>query len=140
MILLSEITTKQFFKANYLKEMFEKFEQKEISIAQFCREENIHASKFYHWKSRYDKNGIEGLIDCRKGTSYKLTQDMVRYLQKIKTRKPNNSGIDIANKLKSKFGLKVSPRQIQRILKENGLNDSIGRKPGKKILKKQNSI
>ena len=133
---MSEITTKQFFKANYLKKMFEKFEQKKISIAQFCREEDIYPSKFYYWKSRYDKKGIEGLIDCRKGTSYNLTRDMVRYIQKIKTRKPNNSGIDIANKLKSKFGLKVSPRQIQRVLKESGLNDPIGRKPGKKILKK----
>lgn len=132
---MGEITTKQFFKASDLKEMFERFEQRKISVAQFCREEHIHPSKFYYWKCGYEKKGIERLIDRRKGTSYKLTCDKVRYIQKIKTKKPDYSGIDIANKLKSKFGLRVSPRQIQRILNESGLNDPIGRKQGKKLKK-----
>jgi len=45
------------------------------------------------------------------------------------------SASDISMRIENKFNTKISDRHIQRILKELGLNDPVGRKIGKPIKK-----
>lgn len=54
---------------------------------------------------------------------------------KIKDHK--KSGADIARGIKINFGVEINRSQINRKIKELGLNNNVGRKPGKPIKKNE---
>jgi transposase len=120
-------TNKQLGKAVFISEIFERFEKTELSIREFCRKEGIHTSRFYYWKDRFYQQGRKGLIDRRHGQLHKITEPIKQYIQSIAS--------DISMRIEKKFNTKISDRHIQRILKELGLNDPVGRKTGKPIKK-----
>jgi len=129
------ITNKQLQKAKELADLFEDYKKSNMSPTNFCKERGIHTSKFYYWKKRYESDGIAGLIDQRRGTSYKITEEERAFIQKTKIEDSFKSGRDIAEMTKKKFNMSITRQHINNILKELGLNDHVGRKTGKPIKK-----
>ena len=132
---MSAITEKRLEKAKILADTFERFKKSGLSPIEFCKQEGIHTSRFYYWKERYQKKGMNGLVDRREGAAYKITEDVREYIRDIKKKDELKSGADISRMIKKRFGKKVSVFHVQRILKELGLNDPVGRKSGKPIKK-----
>ncbi len=132
---MNEITNKQLEKAIFMVKVFERYEKATLSVREFCRKEGIHTSKFYYWKERFHQQGKKGLVDRREGRPYKVKETVKQYIQRVKIRDPLKSASDISELIENRFNKKVSDRHIQRVLKELGLNDPIGRKPGKPIKK-----
>ena len=128
-------TNKQLEKAVFLDGIFKRFEKSKLSVRDFCRKEGIHTSRFYYWKDRFYQQGRKGLIDRRHGQSHKITEPIKQYIQSVKIKDPLKSASDISTRIENKFNTKISDRHIQRVLKELGLNDPVGRKTGKPIKK-----
>ena len=118
-----------------MSNLFERYEESNLPIRKFCKKEGIHTSKFYYWKDRYQQEGKKGLMDKRQGNPYKVKKTVKQYIQWVKIKDPLKSAPDISKLIKKKFNKDVSDRHIQRILKELGLNDTVGRKSGKPIKK-----
>ena len=133
--MMGMVTNKQLQKAKELADLFGDYKKSKMSPTKFCKERGIHTSKFYYWKKRFESNGPSGLIDQRKGTSYKITEVERAFIQKTKITDRLKSGKDIAEMTKNKFNKSITRRHIINILKELGLNDHVGRKTGKPIKK-----
>jgi transposase len=69
------VTNKQLQKSKELADLFEDYKKSKMSPIKFCKERGIHTSKFYYWIKRFESKGMAGLIDQRKGTSYKITEN-----------------------------------------------------------------
>jgi transposase len=132
---MSEITNKRIEKAIDMTKLFERYERSNLSVRAFCEKEGIHTSKFYYWKNRYQQEGKRGLVDKRQGKPHKVKDTIKQYIQRVKIKNPLKSASDISELVKKKFNKDVSDRHIQRILRELGLNDPVGRKSGKPIKK-----
>jgi len=128
-------TNKQLEKAVFISEIYERFEKTGLSVREFCRKEGIYTSKFYYWRNRFYQQGRKGLMDRRQGQLHKITEPIKQYIQSVKIKDPLKSASDISMRIEKKFNTKISDRHIQRILKELGLNDHVGRKTGKPIKK-----
>ncbi len=132
---MSAITEKRLEKVKILADMFERYEKSGLPPTEFCRLEGIHTSKFYYWRDRYQRKGTNGLVDRREGEAYKITVDVREYIRDVKKKGMLKSGADIQRMIKKRFGKQVSVFHVQRILRELGLNDPVGRKPGKPLKK-----
>ena len=115
--------------------LFERYEESSLAVRKFCKKEGIHTSKFYYWRDRYQREGKKGLVDKRQGNAYKVKDTIRQHIQRVKIKDPLKSASDISKQIKKKFNNDVSERHIQRILKELGLNDAVGRKSGKPLKK-----
>ncbi len=129
------VTNKQIQKSKELANLFEDYKKSKMPPTKFCEERDIHTSKFYYWKKRFESKGIAGLIDQRKGTPYKITEMERAFIQKTKVTKRLKSGKDIAEMTKKKFNKPITRQHANNILRELGLNDPVGRKTGKPIKK-----
>ena len=134
-VIAQMVTNKQIKKMKKLEKMFTEHEKSGLSVTKFCKQKGIHESQFYYWKPRYEKQKEAGLIDRRKGVSYKITVEIKDYIREIKMNNSLKSGPDIAKLIKKKFRTEISDFHVQRVLKELGLNDPVGRKTGKRFKK-----
>ncbi len=132
---MNKTTNKQIEKTISMADLFERYGKSPLSLRMFCEEEGIYTSKFYYWKTRYQQEGKKGLVDKRRGKPHKVKDAMKQYIQTAKIKNPLRSASDISKLVKKEFNIEVSDRHIQRVLKELGLNDSVGRKAGKPIKK-----
>ena len=137
LVIAQLVTNKQIKKVKQLEKIFTKYEKSGLSVAKFCKQKGIHESKFYYWRPRYEKQKEAGLIDRRKGVTYKVTADVKEYIREIKKNDRLKSGPDIAKRIKNKFGMEISDFHVQRVLKKLGLNDPVGRKTGKRFKKNE---
>lgn len=128
---MASSTEKRLEKVRQLADMFERSRKSGLSPTKFCEREGIHTSKFYYWKARFQEEGTNGLVDKRQGVAYKVTEEVRAYIRDVKLKDRMKSGSDISRMIGRKFGKTVSVFHVQRILKELGLNDPRGRKPGK---------
>ena len=135
---MNEITNKQLENAIYMAEIFKRFEETNLTVREFCKKQSIHTSKFYYWKNRYHQQGKRGLVDRRKGMPHKIKETVKQHIQRLKIKDPLKSASDISKLVEKRFNKKVCIRHIQRVLKELGINDPVGRKPGKQLKKKGN--
>lgn len=135
-VIAQMVTKKQIRKMKQLEKMFTEHEKSGLSVSKFCKQKGIHESLFYYWKPRYEKQKEVGLIDRRKGVSYKVTVEIKDYIREIKKNNRLRSGPDIAKMIKKKFRTVISDFHVQRILKELGQNDPVGRKTGKRFKEK----
>lgn len=132
---MSAITEKRLEKARELAKMFEDFGKSGLGPTEFCKKAGMHTSRFYYWRSRYRKEGIKGLVDRREGTAHKITGQVKEFIRDVKMADRLKSSYDISKMVEKRFNKKVRPRHIRAVLEELGLNDPVGRKPGKPIKK-----
>lgn len=128
-------TNKQLQKMKQLEQMFIQYEQSDLSVSEFCKKNDIHRSHFYYWESRYKQRKESGLIDQRGGVSYKVTEDKRKFIVKYKIKNPLSSCRDIAVRFNKEFGMDIHFTRAAQILKDEKLNDPVGRKTGKPIKK-----
>jgi len=128
-------TTKQLQKMKWLEQMFVQYEQSGLTVSDFCKKNGIQRSKFYYWRQRYEEQKESGLIDRRKGTAYKVTKDKRNFIVQYKIKNPLSSCKDIEDEFKKKFRTDIHFTWVAQILREEKLNDSVGRKAGKTVKK-----
>ena len=128
-------TTKQLEKMKRLERMILHHDESGLSIAEFCRREGIHESKFHYWKQRFQKQGGPGLIDQRRGKAFKVMKSRRNFIVHYKLKNPLSSSRDIAEKFENRFRMKITSRRVSQILRKEGLNDPVGRKTGKPVKK-----
>lgn len=133
--MIQTATTKQLRKMKRLERMFSQHEKSGLTILEFCKKKGIHRSKFYYWERKYKEQKEAGLIDRRKGTSYKIIKERRQFIVKWKIKNPLLSSKDIAVKFEEKYRMKITPQHISRIIRKENLNDPKGRKIGKPIKK-----
>ena len=125
----------KFAHAKKWKGIIDRFELRTVNVREFCNYERVDCSTLYRNLQKYRDANFDGLIDHRHGTSYKITLPIKKYIMESKIKNNKKSGADIANGIKNKFGVEISRSQINRKLKELGLNDPAGRKTGKRLKK-----
>ena len=76
---MREFTNKRLAKAQFMANIFEKYDKANLPVRDFCEKEGIQTSKFYYWRGRFSKEGLKGLVDKRQGKPYKATEDVKRY-------------------------------------------------------------
>lgn len=128
-------TNKQLDKMKRLERLFQQQEKSGLSILDFCEKHDINRSTFYYWKQRYEEHAAKGLIDKRKGVPYKAAKDKRKYILETKLKNPLMSSRDIAEKFERRFRMRITARRVSQILREEDLNDPVGRKTGKPIKK-----
>lgn len=128
-------TTKQLEKMRRLDRMIHQQHESGLSIAEFCRREDIQESKFHYWKRKFKERGEPGLIDQRKGKAHKVTKSRRNFIVHYKLKNPLSSSQDIAEKFESRFRMKITSRRVSQILRKEDLNDPVGRKTGKPVKK-----
>ena len=134
-VIAQMVTNKQIRKMKQLEKMFTEYEKSELSVAKYCKQKGIHESKFYYWKPKYKKQKEAGLIDRRKGTPHKTKDKRRNFIINLKTNKPLLSSKDITLRFEKQFNTKITPRRVSQILREENLNDPVGRKTGKRFKK-----
>ena len=134
-VMVQTTTTKQLEKMRRLDRMIRQQHESGLSIAEFCRREGIHESKFHYWKRKFKERGGPGLIDQRRGKAHKVTRSRRNYIVQYKLKNPLSSSQDIAEKFENRFRMKITSRRVSQILRKEGLNDPVGRKTGKPIKK-----
>ena len=105
---MNAVTNKQLEKAILMIEILKKFEETELSVRDFCKQEGIHTSKLYYWKDRYNHHGKKGLMDKRKGTPYKVRETVKHYIHQLKIKEPLKSASDISQLIEKRYNKKVS--------------------------------
>ena len=128
-------TTKQLEKMKRLERMILHHDESGLSIAEFCRREGIHESKFHYWKRRFQEQGGPGLIDQRRGKAFKVMKSRRNFIVHYKLKNPLSSSRDIAEKFENRFRMRITSRRVSQILREEDLNDPVGRKTGKPVKK-----
>lgn len=78
------VTNKQLEKAHFMADIFERFEKTDLPVRDFCKKEGIHTSKFYYWRDGFRQEGLNGLVDKRRGRSHKVTDEIKQYILDIK--------------------------------------------------------
>lgn len=125
----------KFEHAKKWKAIITRFEKRKVNVRVFCKNENMDCSTLYRNLRKFRKARFDGLIDHRHGTSYKITPSIQKYIMETKIKNNKKSGADIARGIKKNFGVEINRSQINRKLKELGLNDPVGRKTGKRLKK-----
>jgi len=135
-ILTTVLTTaKQLEKMKRLEQMFLQYEGSGLSIAEFCRREGVHESKFHYWKRRFRRQGGPGLIDQRGGKAYKVTKSRRNFIIQYKLNNPLSSCREVSHRFEKRFGTPIDFSRVAQIFREESLNDPVGRKTGKSVKK-----
>lgn len=129
------VTNKQLTKIKQLEKRYIEYEESGLNVTKFCKKFGIHRSKFYYWLPRYEKQKKAGLIDRRMGTPFKTKDQRRNFIINLKINKPLHSSEDISAEFRKKFKTKITSRRVSQILKEENLNDPVGRKTGKRFKK-----
>ena len=95
-------------------------------VTDICKSEGITRATFYNWLNRYNKYGARGLMkkSTRPKTIYpRLTDDTKKTIIKIR-KKTRLNEYAIQSILNSR-GIEVSHATIYKVLKQNGLINSL---------------
>jgi transposase len=88
----------------------------------------VHRSTFRGWCRRYDKDGLEGLIDCRLPEPAESLPDDIQGLVCALRRADGDIGVpEIVSFVRSHHQRRVSESSVKRILKRSGLHRSCGK-------------
>jgi len=73
---------------------------------------------FYEARSAFEEGGLSGLLPKKRGPrgGHKLTEEIVEFLRQEREREESISSRLLAELLHQRYGLKVHPRRIDRVL------------------------
>jgi transposase len=88
------------------------------SIAESAASFGFSRPSYYQIQAAIDEEGIPGLLPQQRGPrrAHKLNEQAMDFLTKILTEEPDLRSSDLADRLKTEFGLKVHSRSIERAL------------------------
>jgi len=90
---------------------------------------NVCERVIHRWWEVYKKEGIEGLVDKRKGKSHKITNEILGHI--LQEGAASIHGKEITNKVKTIYGVSITDSYVNKILAKVGLSNPVGR-PKKK--------
>lgn len=89
---------------------------------------SLSRSSFPRLRARYQRQGLEGLLDTRGGVrSVKVSRDIKQYVRSIKEEAPWLRAGGICEHVKKRFSVEVDISHMGRILQGMGLNAPVGR-------------
>jgi transposase len=103
-------------------------------ISEICAKYNYSRERFYHFKRRFEKEGILGLLDKRGGPKKphkvsKEIEDIIIIKRKDKSGKKNGKNIyTIAQELKKEGIVEISAKTVERVLKKYNLINTNGKR------------
>lgn len=88
------------------------------SIAESAASFGFSRPSYYQIQAAIDEEGIPGLLPQQRGPrrAHKLNEQAMDFLTKILAEEPDLRSSDLADRLKTEFGLKVHSRSIERAL------------------------
>jgi transposase len=100
-------------------EMLRKVEKEDVGVKEAVHLFGMSRQYYYKIKSAFDQNGMAGLLPDKRGPKhpFKLTDDIVGFINKLVKEKPSEANHQIAEKIEAQFNVAVNPRTIQRMRK-----------------------
>ncbi len=100
-------------------EMLRKVGKEKFEIKEAVHLFGMSRQYYYKIKNAFDQKGMAGLLPEKRGPKhpFKLTDDIVRFIDKIIKEKPSLSNQQITEKIKARFKLTLHPRTIERMHK-----------------------
>lgn len=91
-----------------------------LPVAQAARQFGLSRQTFYQTQLAFAEQGMLGLLPERRGPKgpYKLTPEMVAFVQAEHRRQPERPVAELAEELAARFGVRVHPRTIRRALQK----------------------
>jgi transposase len=73
---------------------------------------------FYEAQRGFEREGLAGLITKKRGPrgGHKFTEEVVDFLEKAAASDPSLRSLELAQRVKERFGIAVHPRSIERAL------------------------
>lgn len=73
---------------------------------------------FYEAAAALDERGLAGLIPVRPGPkrAHKLTREVVAFAQELLVADPSLRSVDVAQRIRERYGVRVHPRSVERAL------------------------
>jgi len=99
-----------------------------------CKKYHYSRDMYYYYKSKFDQQGILGLVDEKPGpkTARKRTDEVERMIIELRFKHPSLNMYEIANRL-NQMGFDISARSVSRTLEAHGL--SLKKTKGKRLRK-----
>jgi len=103
-------------------------QDQEKSISQAARDANVDWKTMKSWVTRYEKEGIQGLLNKPRGGSKPVSEEDKKHIIKLKAENRHRSARKIRDILAKNGGPKLGRQTIWRILKGAGENKRAKRK------------
>lgn len=89
------------------------------SIAQAAGEFGLSRPTIYQARSQFQAGGLEGLLPHKRGPKqpHKLTAEVCQFLQEERQADPHLAGLELARRVRRRFGLTLHRRTIEKALK-----------------------
>ncbi|MDI6785296.1 MAG: helix-turn-helix domain-containing protein [bacterium] len=122
----------QFFKLQDLVQIRYEMLRESItsgkSISEICVKYNYSRERFYHFKKRFEEEGIVGLMNRRGGPKkpHKINKEIEEIIiVKRKNKGKNGKNIyTIAQELKKEGIIEISAKTVERVLKKYNLTNN----------------
>jgi len=113
-----------------------------MSVKDIIKRYKVSRNAFYYWRRRYDREGLLGLFNRKRGTQipHNKTQDKDEtVIIQLASDYPEIDANDIHAIMIQKYNYRGTVRTIERILTKHDLNRPKGRR-SKKSIEKKNQI
>ena len=89
---------------------------------------SLSRSSYPRLRSRYQRHGLEGLLETRGGIRLvKISEDVKHYIRSIKEETPSLRAGEICQQVKKRFSVEVDVSHMGRLLQGMGMNAPVGR-------------
>ena len=99
-------------------EMLRRVREDGVSVLMAAKAFGFSRVSYYQIQQAYDQQGLAGLMPRQRGPrhAHKLTEDVMSFVSTCKNKESTMQAIDLANRIRQRFGLSVHPRSIERAL------------------------
>lgn len=100
-------------------EMLRKVGKERVEVKEAVHLFGMSRQYYYKIKNAFDQKGMAGLLPEKRGPKhpFKLTDDVVRFIDKIVKGEPSVTNQQITEKINDRFKVVIHPRTIERIRK-----------------------
>lgn len=101
-------------------EMLRSVREEAVPVSESAARHGLSRPTYYAAKRAFAAHGVAGLVPARPGPrqAHKFNPEVVAALQAARMQQPHVSVTELVALVRSRFGLKVHPRSIQRVLAE----------------------
>ena len=109
-------------------EMLRRVQREGQKVSHACSAFGVSRPVFYQAQDALEREGLPGLVPKKRGPrrGHKLTPEVVAFVQQESKQDKSLSYPSLAEKVRQRFGVKVHPRSIERVL------GRLKKKPGRR--------
>jgi transposase len=103
-------------------EMLRRVQREGASVTSTAHAFGLSRPAFYAAQRAWEQGGLPALVPARPGPqrAHKLREEIVAYLEQARAADPRVRAGDLAQQVRSRFGVQVHPRSIERALARRG--------------------